>query len=196
MADVPFWNEPWLDAARGRHVSAGTAARRSCAARLDSLARFLGVAGWPQPAHRARVLRDWLLGGAGAEAIGAGLRRLVDSVRRSAVLRHLTSGLGELAPSRAESAGITGPAAGADVHRRVLAQLDAIEADAARLDDRSPLRAEALVGPRGPLGGRPPSQALLEVLPGLLSGTEFGCARLIVASFDPDVDEVLGMAHG
>lgn len=197
-ADLPFWTEPWLQAAHGLPVPAGAAARRSCAAHLDSLARLLSVAGWPQPAARARHLRDALLGGAAAVTVAAELRRFVRTVRRSAALRHLTTGLGELPSPRAESAGLTGPAAAGDVHRRVLAWLDAIEADAVRLDDRSPLPSDGADGPRGRLDGRPPSQALLDVLPGLLVGTEFACARLIVASLDPDVDEVLGKAaaHG
>ncbi|GAA4975455.1 hypothetical protein GCM10023205_47920 [Yinghuangia aomiensis] len=197
-ADLPFWTEPWLQAAHGLPVPEGAAARRSCAAHLDSLARLLSVAGRPQPAARARRLRDALLGGAAAVTVAAELPRLVRSVRRSAALRHLTAGIGELPSPQAESAGLMGPAAAGDVHRRVLAWLDAIEAAAARLDDRNPLPPDAADGPRGRLDGRPPSQALLDVLPGLLAGAEFACARLIVASLDPDVDEVLGMAaaHG
>jgi hypothetical protein len=33
---LPFWDEPWLRAARGEEVSRGSAARRRCAAHLDS----------------------------------------------------------------------------------------------------------------------------------------------------------------
>ncbi|WP_344294743.1 hypothetical protein, partial [Streptomyces synnematoformans] len=50
---LPYWDEPWLRAARGEHVPRGTAARRRCAAHLDSAARLLAVSGWPDPAARA-----------------------------------------------------------------------------------------------------------------------------------------------
>jgi hypothetical protein len=49
----------------------------------------------------------------------------------------------------------------------------------------------ALEGPRGPLTtGVQPSKALLEVLPDLVRGTELAAARLVVASLDPDLDEL------
>ncbi|MET8824179.1 hypothetical protein [Streptomyces rochei] len=60
---------------------------------------------------------------------------------------------------------------------------------------------DELTGPRGRLDGpQPPSQALLDILPELLTGTEFACARIIVASLDPDIEElaltpVTGAAH-
>ncbi|MEU6141118.1 hypothetical protein ABZ848_12230 [Streptomyces sp. NPDC047081] len=47
----------------------------------------------------------------------------------------------------------------------------------------------------------PSSRALLDVLPGLLRGAEFACARIVVASLDPDLDELhhvsaAGTVHG
>ncbi|MFD5968039.1 hypothetical protein ACFWGR_17740 [Streptomyces sp. NPDC060311] len=61
---APFWVGPWLRAARGAPVRTGEAARRWAAARLDSLARLLSVAGRPAEATVARRLRDDLLDGA------------------------------------------------------------------------------------------------------------------------------------
>lgn len=49
----PFWNEPWLRAVAGERVTRGDAARRLCAAHLDSLGRFFAVAGWADMAGRA-----------------------------------------------------------------------------------------------------------------------------------------------
>lgn len=86
----------------------------------------------------------------------------------------------------------------------MLVWLDAVGRSAADCDDTETLDldgAEA-IGPRGRVDGPvPPSQALLDVLPGLLEGTEFACARIIVASLDPDPDELAhvpaaGMLHG
>jgi len=48
-----------------------------------------------------------------------------------------------------------------------------------------------LAAPRGRAGGgQVPSAVLLAVLPRLLAGAEFAAARLIVASLDPDLDEL------
>jgi hypothetical protein len=41
-----------------------------------------------------------------------------------------------------------------------------------------------------------PSAALLAVLPGLLVGAELAAARLIVASIDPDLDQVPAVDEG
>jgi Respiratory-chain NADH dehydrogenase, 49 Kd subunit len=57
-------------------------------------------------------------------------------------------------------------------------------------------------GPRGVLSdGQPPSAGLLATLPGLLSGLEQAAVRLVVASLDPDLEELeawrpLAVAHG
>jgi hypothetical protein len=58
-----FWDEPWRGAAAGEHVATGGAARRRAAAHLDSLGRFLSLAGWGAAAQAARRLRDELLAG-------------------------------------------------------------------------------------------------------------------------------------
>lgn len=43
----------------------------------------------------------------------------------------------------------------------------------------------------------PPSPAMVAVLPELLTGVELAAARLIIASLDPDLDELASAArHG
>jgi hypothetical protein len=199
----PFWDEPWLRAAHGEEVTRGDAVRRRCAAHLDSAGRLLAVVGWDDVAVRCRRLRDELLAGASREGIGGGLRRTVRRVGRSRALRWSIAGLGELPADTARAAGVTGPALAADgdVYDRLLMWLGEVERGLEELDGTRPLTPDDRTGPRGRLDGpRPPSQALLDVLPELLTGAEFACARIIVASLDPDLDElalatVPGAAH-
>jgi hypothetical protein len=188
----PFWNEPWLHTSAGEGVTRGDAARRLCAAHLDSLGRFLAVAGWDDAAAGARYGRDRALTGVATAELQSFLRPLIRRVRRSRTLRWLTAGLGVLSSEHAHHFGVTGPAllADGDVHSRMLVWLDGIERSAGDCDDPGTLGATALAAPRGRIDGpTPPSEALMEVLPGLLEGAEFACARLIVASLDPDLDE-------
>ncbi|MDT9698400.1 hypothetical protein [Streptomyces sp. P17] len=199
---LPFWDEPWLRAAQGEEVTRGSAARRRCAAHLDSAGRLLAVVGWDDAAGRCRRLRDELLSGASREGIG-GTLGVLRRVRRSRTLRWSIAGLGELSSSRAGEAGVTGPvlAADGDAYDRLRRWLDEIERGLEVLDDERQLPPDELTGPRGRLDGpRPPSQALFDILPELLTGAEFACARIIVASLDPDLDElalapVSGAAH-
>lgn len=196
---LPYWDEPWLRAAGGEDIRRGTARRRCCAAHLDSAGRLLAVSGWPGPAARARRLRDAVLGGAPAREWGADLGRLARRVRRSRVLRQSTAGLGALPAARARRAGVTGPALAADgdAYDRLLTWLDEAVRRASGADDDRPLAPYEPEGPRGRLDGpRPPSQALLDVLPGLLRGAEFTSARVIVASLDPDLDAPAVAVHG
>lgn len=200
---LPFWDEPWLRAAHGEEVTRGGAVRRRCAAHLDSAGRLLAVVGWDDVAARCRRLRDEVLSGASREGIGDELRRTVRRVERSRPLRWSIAGLGELSADRARAAGVTGPAltADGDAYDRLLRWLNEVERGFEGLDDARPLAREDRTGPRGRLdGARPPSRALLDVLPELLTGAEFACARIIVASLDPDLDElalapVSGAAH-
>ncbi|MFE0641635.1 hypothetical protein ACFW2Y_08495 [Streptomyces sp. NPDC058877] len=176
-----FWNEPWLRALEGEQVTTGEAARRRCAAHLDSLGRLLGVAGWDDAAARARGARDQVLGGAPQDVLAPRIVPLVRRLRRSWTLRWLTAGVG---------AGNRGPVDG-DVHGRLLGWLDAIERALGEIAVRAPLLDGPPTGPRGRVdAGTPASQVLLDALPGLLEGAEFACARLIVASLDPDLDEL------
>jgi hypothetical protein len=199
----PFWNEPWLRAAHGEEATRGDAARRRCAAHLDSAGRLLALAGWDDVAARCRRLRDELLAGASRTEIAGELRRTVHRVGRSRVLRWSIAGLGRLPADRARAAGVTGPALAADgdAYDRLLVWLGETERGLEVLDDVRPLAPDDRSGPRGRLDGpRPPSRALLDVLPDLLTGAEFAGARIIVASLDPDLDELApapatGAAH-
>lgn len=187
-----FWNEPWSRAARGEPVERGGAARRRCAAHLDSLGRLLSLAGRPDTAARLRRLRDDVLAGAPSGHCGAPLRALTERVERSRTLRWSLAGLGALSAERARHRGVTGPAleADGDVHDRLLSWSREARRAVRDFDDARPLPTGRLIGPRGTVEGTvPPSQALLDVLPELLTGAELGCARLIVASLDPDLDE-------
>jgi hypothetical protein len=189
---LPFWNEPWLRALRGERVTQGAAARRLCAAHLDSTGRFLAVSGWDDAAARARRLRGEVLAGAPAAAAGPPAQSLARRVRRSRTLRRLTGGLGVLPRRLALTAGVSGPALAADgdAYDRLLVWLDELASAAGRFGDERLLGADDTVGPRGRAdGATPPSRALLDVLPGLLTGAEFGAARVILASLDPDTDE-------
>jgi hypothetical protein len=186
-----FWAEPWLRAAVGKPVTTGAAARRRAAAHLDSLGRLLAVAGWGGAAVSARRLRDATLSGMPASRLRPGVSRFARRVTRSRVLAWSTRGIGVLAVAGA--AVVDGGAAqhAGDVTARYRRWCSDLARVAAFLDDESPLDTAALEPPRGrPDGGRGPSAGLLAVLPRLLEGTELAAARLIIASLDPDVDEL------
>jgi hypothetical protein len=197
-----FWTEPWRRAAAGEPVTTGAAARRRAAAHLDSLARFLFVAGWDGAAATARVLRDDALGSGRAPGLGPAVRRLARRVGRSRVLAWSTRGMGTLLPGEAAAAGMSVAALsdGGDVTARYRRWCGELSGAAAVFDDASPLDPAVLAPPRGRADGtRAPSAALLAALPRLLEGAEFAAARLIVASLDPDLDEVspaVGAGHG
>jgi hypothetical protein len=193
-----FWTEPWRRAAAGEPVTTGEAARRGAASYLDSLGRFLAVAGWDDAAAVARRLRDEALAGAPGSQVRPPVHRFARRVARSRTLAWLTRGLGVLLPDDAAAAGVRGPAlrAAGDVtarYRRWCAELaEAVGA----LEDGSPLGAAGLEPPRGPLGDtQSPSAGLLAALPSLLDGAELAAARLIIASLDPDLDELAVPAH-
>ncbi|MGY1439784.1 hypothetical protein [Streptomyces reniochalinae] len=216
----PFWAEPWLRAEAGEQVTVGAAARRRAAAHLDSLARLLSVAGWQAAATTARRLRDELLTGADAAAVRARVERFARRVGRSRVLYWLTRGIGELTEAEARRVGARtgnarhevdecagtgavetgfGPAEGrarGDVPARYRAWLASTVHATSLLEDASPLGADG-EGPRGCVrDGLRPSAALVAVLPQLLRGAELAAARLIVASLDPDPDELVTAAPG
>ncbi len=196
-----FWTEPWRRAADGEPVITGVAARRRAAAHLDSLARFLGLAGWDDAATTACALRDDALGGRPVSSLGLAVRRLAVRVARSRVLAWSTRGAGMLQPDEAAAAGVTGPAwrAGGDVTARYRCWCRELAGLTAAFDDGSRLDPAVLEPPRGRLdGAQAPSASLLAVLPLLLAGAEFATARLIVASLDPDLDELparVGAGH-
>jgi len=194
-----FWAEPWLRAAAGDLVLAGVAARRRLAAHLDSLGRFLAVAGWGEAALTARRLRDDALAGAPAAALEPAARRFAGRVARSRLLGWSTRGMGVLLPGEATAAGVRGPAlrAGGDVTARYRGWCGELVEAAALLDEASPVDLDVLEPPRGRLDEvTAPSTGLVAVLPGLLAGAEFAAARLIIASLDPDLDELATAAAG
>jgi hypothetical protein len=177
-----FWTEPWRRAAAGEPVTTEEAARRRAAADLDRLGRFLAVAGWDDAAIAARRLRDDALAGVPGSQLRPAAGRLARRVARSRPLAWLTRGLGVLLPDD-EAAGPALDVAG-DVtarYRRWCAELDA-----AALDDGSPLGSLADI--------RTPAAGLLAVLPRLLDGADLAAARLIIASLDPDLDDLPALA--
>jgi hypothetical protein len=102
-----FWTEPWRRAAAGEPVTTGVAARRRAAAHLDSLGRFLAVAGWDDAAAAARALRDGTAGSTPVSALGPAVRRLAARVARSRVLAWSTRGAGTLRADVAAADGAT-----------------------------------------------------------------------------------------
>ncbi|MET9833520.1 hypothetical protein ABZ078_30405 [Streptomyces sp. NPDC006385] len=196
---LPFWVEPWLRAAEGEPVSAGEAARRRAAAHLDSLARLLSVAGWPAEVTAAGRLRDDLLGGAPGATVASRLDRFAHRVGRSRTLAWLTRGIGSISADEAQKAGVSGPAARADgdVTARYRQWLADVRRDVGRLEDSAMLRPRVDESPRGHWkNDSPPSAALIALLPRLLTGAELAAARLIVASLDPDLDELAAGNRG
>jgi hypothetical protein len=197
-----WWTELWRRAALGEPVTRGQAATRRVAAHLDSLARFLAVAGWPDAGTAARRLRDDAVTGGPSDELRDRVRRFTSRIARARTLAWSTRGLGTLPAAEAAAAGVTGPArrADGDVTARYRRWLTDVDQRLDRWDDPA-LLDPADEGPRGRLdGAAPPSAALLAVLPGLLLGVEVGAARLIVASLDPDLDELAApvpeVAHG
>ncbi|MFJ9862249.1 hypothetical protein ACIRVN_32800 [Streptomyces albogriseolus] len=189
-----FWVQPWLRAASGEPVPVGEAVRRRAAAHLDSLGRLLAVAGWPAEAVRARRLRDDLLSGAPHAAVAPRLERFTRRVGRSCTLAWLTCGIGVVSAQEAREAGAGGPAAraGGDVTARYRQWLTDIRHDLPRLEDSAPLDVAVEDSPRGPWSAEdPPSAALIALLPRLLEGAELAAARLVVASLDPDPEELV-----
>lgn len=185
-----FWDEPWRRAAAGEHVATGDAARRRAAAHLDSLGRFLSLTGWGAAAQAARRLRDDFLAGVPAGRLRPDARRFPRRVGRSRTLAWLTAGLGEVSADDAAAAG-AGPRAVGDVTVRYRQWCAGLDAAVSVLEDASPLRLGDLEPPRGPAAdGSALSAGMLALLPGLLVGTELAAARLIVASLDPDLDEL------
>lgn len=131
------------------------------AARLDSAARLLQLAGWSSAAWTARDLRDRVLGGTSLPP--SEVERLAARVRRSRSLRSALRDLGTVSADDERRSGI--PAG--DVHARLLRWLDDAIAGASRSDvDRA---------------------AVLAALPALLVGQELAGARLIVASVEPEL---------
>ncbi|MBW0102971.1 hypothetical protein I4I78_11105 [Pseudonocardia sp. KRD-291] len=155
--DASFWGPP------GRREP-----RREVARRLDGLARFLGVAGWPAAASTARGLLDDALAGAPGSGIHKRVEALAARVRRSRTLRRMLRGL---------------RAGDVEISELVSGNLEALHASAAALARNG----SAPVPPDGRLPDGSPDQ-VLQQLAGRLVGAELAAARLIVAAVDPDLD--------
>ncbi|MBQ1016835.1 hypothetical protein KBX71_03030 [Micromonospora sp. D93] len=169
---------------------ADTRRRRHAAAHLDSLGRLWAVAGWEGGAEAVRGLRDEVVGGMPVVEAYRRFRTLDRRARRSRALRWATDGLGMLDATRARGAGVTGPAArSAEAGGDVTARWRCWLAETGRLLAGGE---PADVGPRGgPVGGAPASAALLTEATRLMVGLDLAAARLVLASFDPDSDELL-----
>lgn len=133
---------------------------RRAPARLDSLARLLAVAGWDGASVHARGIRDELLAGAPSEQVRPAFQALQRRVTRSLALRWATDGLGD-ATAR---------------WQRWLAETDEL------------LAGQAPASGRDPRGGR--SETLLTVATEAMCGLDLAAARLLLAGFDPDPDEL------
>ncbi|QDZ15933.1 hypothetical protein [Humibacter ginsenosidimutans] len=167
---LPVGSSFWLEAER----DALDPIRVHAAAAADSLQRFLSVAGWRSAAMTGRLLRDELLASAPSTAHPRFVRWM-RTVRRSHTLRWSISGLGELGPDA--PVGLRG-----DAYSRSMRWLDEIAAAIKARDADGP--ADATWGSQRAEGAR----AVVRMLPSLLIGQEFAGGRLIVASFDPDLE--------
>lgn len=211
-----WWDQPWRAAGAGQAVRVGDAERRRAAAHLDSAARLLTVSGADGDARAAARLRDGVLGGENGGALRDGAARLRRHVEGSRLLRRAMEGVGVLPAARAQAGGVTGPAlraAGlavdlregspgyegfepvvgegpADVFARLRQWLVEAELALPLADRAAPLRAAE--GTRGQVDGGPgaASAALAGVIGELVRGQEFATVRLIVASLDPDGDDL------
>ncbi|MEV4703150.1 hypothetical protein [Actinoplanes sp. NPDC049316] len=173
----PFWDATGLGASR-----------RYAASHLDSLGRLLAVVGWSGMAWRVRRLRDSALADTPQPVLRAQLAAITRRLNRSPALRWATDGLGVLTAGTADRLGVSGPAAraaaeGGDVTarwRRWLTETDALLAG----EPAGP-------GPRGrSVPGRPASAGLLAAADELVVGLDIAAARLVLASLDPDTDEL------
>nr|WP_233221621.1 hypothetical protein [Streptomyces carminius] len=179
----PFWP------AGEAHSTAPGA--RTAACHLDSLGRLLALAGRDSAAAGARRLRDRLLGGEPVERVRADFGPWRRRVEHSRTLRWATGGIGVLTPADAVRLGVSGPAA------RARPPHDATARWLRWLAETDELLAGGEVPDGGPRGrpapeGSPPSRGLLDAVVELMPGLELSAARLLVASLDPDPDELTG----
>jgi hypothetical protein len=190
-AAPPFWDEPWRRRRAGEPVTVTAACRHRAAARLDSLARLLAVAGLDGDAWRCRRLRDDLLAPNPPAGAAAEFARMARRLRRSRLLRAMTGGLGVVTSQAAGRHGLGKEVCG-DVAARWLRWLDVVGDALQRssgLDARQPVGLDE-VGPCGCPDSEVPFGRLLDLLVELVTGVELAGVRLVVASLDPDLDEV------
>lgn len=168
---------------------------RTAAAHLDSMSRLLAVVGWRSAAAVACALRDGLVHGSDVAAVHEKFTRWRPRVERSRFLRAQTTGVGVFTASDAADFGVSGPAAragepwdGTARWQRWLVETDDL------LGGRRPAPDE---GPRGRLDhSDPPSCGLLAAVTALLPGLELSTARVLVATLDPDPEELTQLSRG
>jgi hypothetical protein len=170
----------WLDT----EASADDRVRVRVAAAADSLQRLLSVAGWRSAAATGCWLRDELLASDPGKALDPRFVRWIRRVRRSRVLRWSTNGLGQVGLDGL--AGLRG-----DVSDRWLRWTGEIASLIDAPADHTRPAAVAWGAQRAEF-----ARASLSLLPALLTGQELASARLIVASFDPDLEALHAHAAG
>ena len=177
---TPYWSSP-------PGGGAPTSGHQRAAAHLDSLTRLLALAGWSSAADRAMLLRDALLAPAVPSQVVDDVARLRRRLLRSRTLRWATDDLGVISRDDVARWGLSGPAAracavGGDATARWRTWLQEIDA---ALSGAKP-------GPdSGPHGdGAEGSAALARAATTLMAGLDVAAARLVMASLDPDPDEL------
>lgn len=183
-----FWSRPWSRATAGETVTLAEAYRWRIARRLDSSATLLSVAGWDDASITARRLRDDLLSTPPSAGTVRQLRRWTARMARSRMLRWTLAGMGATAPGSSAPSRLAG-----DAFDRLAATLDEVSNVLESLGDEGPLAVDDF-----PADPATDTEWVLAMLPDLLAGTEFAQARLIVASFDPDIEllDVEPVDHG
>ncbi len=166
--DSSFWLEAEANTEDASQIRAAAAA--------DSLQRFLGVAGWKSAAATGRWLRDELLA-PGADVLAKPrFVRWIRRVRRSRVLRWSMNGLG-----------LVGQDTPDQLHGDVSARYLRWAEEIASVLSAPVVAGQPVAVPWG-LQRAERARAALTLLPTMLVGQEFTAARLIVASFDPDLE--------
>ncbi len=157
------------------------------AAHLDSLARLLAVCGWAGAAAEAAVLGAAVLADPVASHHRSSFDRLSRRVERSRSLRLATAGLGRLSTADVARLELSGPAA-----RAVAGGGDAAARCRTWLVEIDRALAGQLVAPgQGPRGDRTTgSSAVLAAAVELMDGLDLAGARIVLASLDPDTDEL------
>lgn len=186
-----FWDACALAVSGGEPVSPQVAGRRVAAAHWDSASRLLAVAGWWSAERSATALRDATLAAEPTGALRRQAARLTRRVRGSRTLCWLLRDVGTVRPDDDLARLLAGPAsrAGGDAYDRLLTWL--VEAERALAGD-----VDVAEGPRGPVDGSPLAAGTLEALIRLVVGTDLAMTRLIVASLDPDLDQLVGAPVG
>lgn len=178
----------WRGSGQGTGVSTDSRIRHLAAFRLDSLHRLLGVAGWVAAADSARSLRDALLDGQELSIVNPQLKRLNRRLGRSRAFNFVTEGLGvepEGGSTADAHASLQGGRA-SDVGARCRRWVD--EAGALVAGDVAVLDATGDVG--GHAQRSASAAAKLSKATSLMVGLDVAAARLVLASFDPDPDEL------